>query len=287
MKNKILLPLIFTCLKFNLYAQKDDGRTITIPVIFHILYIDDNADNGMSDGVKNSKTGNSTTHLPKEKIQAELDQLDKDFRQLNDISKVISEYKSVVGNAKIHFTLRNIIYVKTNRISILRLSNSERLHKISPMQNNDSCLNVYISVLKVSGGGSEGVTNVPSRSLPESDAVNLNYSWVGLGYHLLSHEVGHWLGLWHIDDEQQLDSTLITDIPVQTGLTDIPCVLCTIPSVEVMQKQRSQFSKPNTNNFMDYSGCRAMFSLKQCSYMRNLIIRLRPVIWNNSVAAKH
>jgi hypothetical protein len=274
-------------LSFLSFSQNDDGRKITIPIIFHVIYVDDNTDNGMGNDVKKGKTGNSTTNLPKEKIQAELNDLDANFQQLNsDASKVLPEYKPVVGNAKIHFTLRNIIYIKVDPASIYLRNNSDRLHEISPLQAQDSCLNVYISVLRVSGSGSEGVTNVPIDVLPSSDAVNLNYSWVGLGYHLLSHEVGHWLGLWHVFDKNQINISQITDIPVQTDLTEIDCVICTRPGVKVIRSQRNQFTSPNTNNFMDYSGCRSMFSIQQCNYMRSLIIKLRPAIWNNLTSKK-
>lgn len=288
-KEKIATILIsfITMLSIPSFAQKDDGRKIIIPVIFHIIYVDDIPDNGMSDSVRNSNTGNSTTHLPKEKIQAELDDLDKDFQQLNNVNVVIPEYKPVVGNAKIHFILRTIIYVKADKASIKQPSNSDKLHEISPLQNQDSCLNVYISILRVDGSGSEGVTNVPIDTLPISDVVNLNYSWIGLGYHLLSHEVGHWLGLWHVFDKNQINITHINDIPVQTAFTDKGCVKCTKPGVKVIRSQRKQFVNPNTNNYMDYSGCRSMFSVQQCTYMRNLIIRLRPAIWSNSAGTKH
>ena len=84
-----------------------------------------------------------------------------------------------------------------------------------------------------------------------------------------------------MDDNQQISVGKIKDVPVQTALTEKACVICTKPGVKVIRSQRDQFKAPNTDNFMDYSGCRSMFSIQQCDYMRNLIIRLRPAMWKN------
>lgn len=288
MRTFYFLAMLSLCFG-SAFGQTDDGRLVTIPVVFHIIYTDTLPDNGMSDAVRNSLTGNSTSRLPKEKILAELKDLDQDFQRTNpDIGEVISEFRNVIGNPRIHFVLKDIIYVSTTLSQIHQRNNAGKLHELSPMIHPDSCLNVYISTLRVNGGGSEGVTNVPfNNQLPSSDAVNLNWSWVGLHYRLLTHEVGHWLGLWHVDSENQIDISNVTDIPVQTDLTEIICVICSRPGVKVIRRQREQFSKPNTNNYMDYSGCRRMFSTQQSIYMRNIIITLRKSIWNaSSVAAK-
>ncbi|MDJ1497613.1 M43 family zinc metalloprotease [Cytophagaceae bacterium DM2B3-1] len=285
MRSFLLFILIF--LNFELAsAQTDDGRLITIPVVFHVIYTDTLPDNGMSEEVKLSQNGNSTSRLPREKILAELRDLDQDFQQANlDIADVIPEFQPVIGNPRIHFVLRGIKYVPTTLSQIKQRNNAGKLHELSPIQLAESCLNVYVGTLRVNGGGSEGVTNVPyNNQLPLSDAVNLNYSWVGLGYRLLTHEVGHWLGLWHVDDKSQTEISRVTDIPVQNALTDIDCEICNRPGVKVLRSQRKQFSSPNTNNYMDYSGCRRMFSLQQSNYMRNIIITLRRGIWNASIS---
>ncbi len=266
-------------------AQTDDGRLITIPVIFHVIYVDTIPDNGISETVRKSKYGNSTTKLPREKILAELKELDNDFQNLNTgLNDVVNEYKPVIGNPRIHFKLKEIIYLKVEPKEIHKCTNTSKFRELSPPQNPENTLNVYVSKLRVKCGGSEGITSVPIESIDiENDGVNLNYSWVGLNYHLLSHEVGHWLGLWHVDDMQQVSVSNITDIPVQTDLTDIECVECSREKVVVVKTYRQKFTKPNNNNFMDYSGCRSMFSIQQSRYMRNIIIKLRSAIYNNSI----
>lgn len=283
---KILIITLFTCLLWNAVEGQyiDDGRIIKVPIVFHVIYVDSVQDNGMSYSVRTSNYGNNTSYVPAEKLIAELNELNEDFQgKTPRIHEVVEEYKSVIGNPNFKFELKEIHYKKAAASQIGQFNNARTLHELSPLISPESCLNIYISKLRVRGRGSEGVTNVPvNKKLPEEDCVNLNYSWVGLGYHLLTHEVGHWLGLWHVDDQNQIEITDITDIPVQNRLTDIQCIKCNSTGVKVRRKQRKEFSIPNTNNFMDYSGCRRMFSKQQAAFMRNLIINNRSTIWKNS-----
>src|SRR5215217_6141476 len=104
MKHLIVLLLLHLSLTGKAQALEDDGRLIIIPVVFHVIYTDTLPDNGMSDTVRNSEDGNSTSRLPGEKILAELKDLDQDFQRINpDINEVIPEYQKVIGNPKIHF----------------------------------------------------------------------------------------------------------------------------------------------------------------------------------------
>ena len=261
--------------------QPDEDKLIKIPVVFHVLYGDKLEDNGMGPDARNN--GNSTMYVPKEKIEAELADLDADFQNLNaDLSEVSSEFKKVIGNPRIHFYLSDLEYVEVNKKEIQRPStNTDLLHELSPIVDSKKHLNVYVSIIKYDGAFSEGVTPVktPGETFDDTDVVNVNYQWVGLRYRLLTHEVGHWLGLWHTWDEQQLEDG-IDDIPLQTTYTDMECVLCP-DDVPDRVRRDSGFAQSNFNNFMDYSGCRKMFSIKQAQHMRWFIREYRAELLNN------
>jgi hypothetical protein len=80
---------------------------------------------------------------------------------------------------------------------------------------------------RIEGDETNGLTPVktPGNYHETYDVVNLNYQWVGLRYRLLTHEVSHWLGLWHAWDYQQLKDGIV-DIPLQKTYTDMDCVKC-------------------------------------------------------------
>lgn len=277
MKHILFIFLLIISSLF-VYGQ-DDGRRINIPVVFHVMYVDKSEEEGI---------GNPSEYLPKEKLIAELNDLDSDFQCLNkDINIVIPEFKGVVGNSKIHFYLADIVYVKIKSWGpFYERYNSERLHRYSPVQNPEKCLNVYIGRIKFDGGWTNGVTPVKAQLEPDlkDDAVNINFKWVGLHYRLLTHETGHWLGLWHtFQPTEQGDEDGITDIPIQDTWTDMECDICP-PQVKDQLSAESKakgFKHSNYNNFMDYSGCRVMFSVQQVNRMRYVIKNFRPALWNN------
>lgn len=213
---KIIACLIILVFFAGQTYSQDDGRVVKIPVVFHVLYGDKMQDNGIN--IESRENGNNTMYLPKEKIEAELADLDADFQNLNtDLTTVRSEFKKVIGNPKVRFYLSDIKYVEVNKRDIRRPStNTDLLHRLSPIVNSKKFLNVYISEIKFEGDFTNGLTPVKtSENYGDGfDVVNLNYKWVGLKYRLLTHEVGHWLGLWHTWDESQLDDG-IDDIPLQ------------------------------------------------------------------------
>ena len=287
----IICLLILAFFTLQTYSQ-DDGRLIKIPVIFHVLYGDKWQDNGIN--CDSRIKGNSTMYLPKEKIEAELADLNADFQNLNtDLSEVISEYKSVIGNPKIQFYLFDIKYKEINKREIESYSNNtDFLVSKSRIENPSKFLNVYISKVKVDGEFTNGVTPAKSsKKYGDSyNAVILNYEWVGLRYRLLTHETGHWLGLPHTWDDAQLEDEIddgvndkIDDIPLQESSTDVDCVKCP-PQIDdriSLKFRKKGFVLSNYNNFMDYSGCRYMFSIKQARLMRKVIKFYRPEIWVN------
>lgn len=271
-----------------LSAQNDDNRIIKVPVVFHVLYSDSSSDNGINPNSINK--GNSSEYIPTQKLLAELKDLHDDFLLLNaDTSMVSPTFKKMIGNSRIEFVLADTILQRNGEKGIIRKKtdkNKCELYNQSKPINPLRYLNIYIGRLRtkcgIFGVATNGLANVPQDSLYHSDdGVNLNYQWVDLGYRLLTHEAGHWAGLYHVfNDGCSDEGDYISDTPPQSGSSDVDCVKC--PSIGATNLSCDKNKPYNYNNYMDYSGCRKMFTIEQAKEMRKTIIEFRPQIWRYS-----
>lgn len=272
-------------MKVCLAQNPDSDKVIRIPVIFHVVYSD--RAHARNDG------GNTKENLSDSILIRELADLNRDFLLLNkDTAEVIPPYKGIIGNARIEFYLadttlqvnekKGIIRMKTNR-------NKKRLYNRSSIINHDKYLNVYIGAIQ----GSFAPSATPWM-LPDKDAVYLGFDWVGQGYRLLTHETGHWLGLLHIyggnggakgNNESCTIGDDIEDTPAQSEATELDgaCVACPPPIGTLKDKACNASMPSNFNNYMDYSGCRRMFTKGQVARMRGNIRKHRAQIWTNSI----
>lgn len=237
--------------------QLDDGRTIKVPIIFHVLY--KNSDENIHDSL----------------IMAELTDLNLDFSASNSMALLDNDFRNSVGNPNIEFVLldtviRGVLIKGVQRINPKKIKNRDSL-----LINPTNCLNVFIA----SQGDASDIL---------SDRVNLNYESVGTHSHVLTHETGHWLGLYHIFGQVGNDSwwnrtfgnrdDLIDDTPEQKGATarcyeiseKCPCP----PNDTSFNGHKRMY-----NNFMDYNPCRCMFSIGQSTQMRNNIIEHKKALF--------
>ena len=272
-------------------AQLDTGQIIHIPVIFHVLYTDTNPDNGVDSASRSN--GNTTQDVPTAKILAELKDLHDDFMGLNaDQANVLPLYQSRIGHPNIDFFLADTTFGSPGDKGIIRIYTrrnvGDQMWRTSPVIDPEHYLNVYIGHLK----GSDGTTNLPEDSgYNSTDGVRLNFKWVGLHYRLLTHETGHWLGLLHIygggggasgNRYSYSVGDGIPDTPPQRNSTDGLCVTCPPPYGTAVDQTCITGTPSNYNNFMDYSGCRFMFTAGQVTKMRNVLVTFRPKIVRSS-----
>lgn len=278
MKNLLILLALVVSTNKSLAQIIDNGRIIRIPVVFHVIYSD------RSHEGRNDK-GNTSENLPTQLLLNELADLTRDFLLLNtDTSEVISAFKNIIGNPIIEFYQADTILQTGGEKGIIGVENSRnkrKLYKRSKIVNPSRYLNVYIGAI----GGSFAPSATP-WTLPDKDAVYLGFDWVGLHYRLLTHEVGHWLGLLYVfggsggakGDFCKGIGDDISDTPPQAKSTDQDCDLCP-PAV---RDQSCTPSNPsNFNNYMDYSSCRKMFTIEQVKAIRDNLKKSRNELWNN------
>ncbi|WP_170245952.1 M43 family zinc metalloprotease [Tenacibaculum adriaticum] len=192
---------------------------------------------------------------------------------MNDKSALDSDFKILVGNANIEFFLLDTIFQSSATKGINRISSSLKPDRNKLLINPINCVNIYVA-------DQGNFSNILS------DRINLNFRDIGLHTHVLTHEMGHWLGLYHIwgkvgscNHFRAILSSKddgIDDTPKQFKCTDLSFSKTCPPKKNLYYKGH----KILYNNFMDYSGCRCMFTVGQTIKMRNNIIESKPLLFD-------
>ena len=175
------------------YAQTRE--VITVSVIFHVVWKE--AEENISDA----------------QILSQLEVLNADFRALNDQSNVPVGFQDDVADAEIEFCLAQRLPDNSPTDGILRTQTDESLiglkevlYTASPAVDSDRYLNIWVADL---GGGLNGTATFPGSVSPDKDGIVIDPDFVGTvgtatesqPYHLgrtLTHEVGHYLNLYHV-----------------------------------------------------------------------------------------
>lgn len=246
------------------------AAVITIPVVVHVVF------------------NNTTQNISDAKVQAQIAQLNLDFARLNtDASNTPSAFSTLAANTQIQFCLAQrdpngnptsgIIHKQT---SITSFSSNDAVKKSAQGGSDAWPAGSYLNIWSCNlGGGLLGYAQFPGGTAA-TDGVVLLYSSIGsmlspgtaTPYNLgrtATHEVGHWLGLYHIwgDDGTACTGTdQVTDTPNQAGenygCPAFPKVSCS--------------NGPNGDmfmNYMDYTddACMNMFSTGQATRMTSIL----------------
>lgn len=280
--NRLLLLQKQSKVSNDSLVQIEANTIIKIPVVVHVFH--------------NNKEIGSGSNITDETILSQISALNLDYRKQNsDISNSLDEYRNIAGDAKIEFCLAStdpncnptngIVRINTPKASVDVDNDYNTIKKLSYWPS-DKYLNIWVAELT---GGYLGISVFPyvnsMEGLSDSyvyqdfqnsiyDGVLINYKAFGTtGSHLskyynkgrtTTHEVGHWLGLLHIfnDDSFGCGNDYCDDTPPQQDAT-------------------SQCERKNScdgthltmrENFLDYSvdECMSMFTLDQISRMRNV-----------------
>ena len=245
---------------------KKMGGVVTIPVVFHVVY----------------KTAEQ--NIPDARLFEQIDILNQDFRRLNaDADDTPADFVGVAADCEIEFCLAQVDPDGAPTTGIVRVATDVGSFGVddnvkfnadggSDAWPADTYLNLWVCNL---GAFLLGYAQFPGGPAA-TDGVVLHYLHVGNNpggypYHLgrtATHEVGHWLNLYHIwgDDTNCSGSDLVADTENQKvetyGCPGFPKTdMCSPDAPGIMFM-----------NYMDYTddACMNMFTAGQKSRIQSL-----------------
>ena len=258
----------------NIAAKQ--ASIMTIPVVFHIVY-------------------NSTTqNISDAQIQSQLEVLNEDFRKQNsNSSNIPAEFAGLAADCEIEFCLASvapdgsptngITRTATNYSNIGSATTSAGVSQIyysnlggKDAWNTQQYINIWVGELN---DGLLGYATYPTLAAAGEDGIVMSYEYFGTigtatapydGGRTLTHEMGHFLGLYHIwgtNANECVEDDSVTDTPIQStphyGCPSYPQTSCNNSAMFM--------------NYMDYvdDACMSMFSEGQKERMRAAIYTFR------------
>ncbi len=241
-------------------ANSGERAVVTIPVVVHIVY------NVAAENISDAQVYN------------QLDVLNDDFRRLNsDVGETPAYFAGVAADCEINFCLATLDPSGNPTTGITRTSTTKTAFSTADdmkfatyghtIWDRNKYLNIWVCDLS---GGLLGYAQFPGGAA-STDGVVIDYVYFGVGgagsapYDLgrtATHEVGHWLNLYHIwgdDGTSCAGSDLCADTPNQADET----YGCPGGTIRI-----SCSNGPNGDmyqNYMDYTddGCMNLFTAGQ------------------------
>ena len=242
------------------------GGVYVIPVVFHVLH------QGGSENISNAQ------------IEDAIRILNVDFRKLNeDTADIVPEFKQLAADIQVEFRLATIDPEGNCTNGIVR-HNTPATHFDGSYEytgvgtglwDPQKYLAFYVC-RQLDFEGAAAYTFLPGwlGAGNPADAVVTLHNYVGsIGTstpytsRVLTHEVGHWLGLDHVwggtnDPGVACGDDGVGDTPITKGWSSCNLTnnrICTPGVVE------------NVQNYMEYSYCDRMFTIGQKNLMRGII----------------
>jgi len=264
-------------LRAQTYEGASDRATYTVPIIFHIVH----------------NPNNPAENVSQAAIYNLLDVLNEDFSATNpDIGGVRTGLGFVAANADIEFCLaqRDPSGNQLVELGINRVATTEDYYDVdtesnkmkgstsggtgTPSWNRNNYVNVWVcDITNGAGSGVAGYAYKPTIStLPPAsiDGIVIDYNLgVNPSNRVLTHEVGHYLGLSHtwgsVDGAGCVTNDGLTDTPNTAGPSfDYP-LSCT------GLQQTCGTTNTQYENYMDYASCTKMFTQEQANLMEMVI----------------
>ena len=256
------------------YQKTTSLQKYIIPVVFHIIH------------------EYGSENIPDATVFDEISTLNKNYNKLNpDTSFVIPEFKSIIANVGIEFRLAQIdpngnCTNGIDRIYSYRTNNANENSKYNQWDRR-KYLNIWVintmDADHVSAAAYALFPTTTTGSEYKYDGILCVRNYVGGGQWTLTHEIGHYLGLYHPwgptnNPGVACGDDFVTDTPETKG-TD-PTEGCPL---------NKSICNPgvieNIQNYMDYSYCNRMFTEGQKTRMLatlNSNVAYRDNLWSDA-----
>jgi PKD repeat protein len=249
-----------------------------IPVVFHVIHM------------------NGTENLGESYFKDQIKRLNEDFRKTNsDISNVRSQFIGLAADLSIEFRMARIDPQGNCTNGITRyysdltvdvdMGNEEV--KYLPGQNWDSkkYLNIWV-VSSINSAGSAGIilgySNFPWNAGSSGDGIVVRADRVNYNSRVLTHEIGHYLGLYHTfqggcsnsncstKGDQICDTPPVADMNFGCNKTTNSCSTESPDQLDMIE------------NYMDYTDCTFMFTNGQSTRVQTQIAGYRSTLYSTS-----
>jgi PKD repeat protein len=248
----------------SVFSENPSGARVvyTIPVVVHVVY------------------RNTTENVSDAQVQSQITALNKDYRANNtDFGSVPSAFAGVAADPEFEFCLATVdnsgnAFNGIHRVSSTRTTGwgtNDAVKTAVPGWDPNKYLNIWVCAI---GGGILGYATFPGTATSTTDGVVIDYQYFGtigtatspfdLG-RTATHEVGHWLNLYHIWGDATCGNDQVSDTPLH-NTANYGCP--TQPHLSTC----SGTPREMTMNYMDYTddACMYMFSAGQKTRMRAL-----------------
>lgn len=273
LKDKAILDQKYLNTGFN----KKAGKVLIIPIVFHVIH-----DFGPEKISKNT-------------IIAAVNRLNEDYRRNNtDTQNTRSIFKPFAADMEIEFRLAHIdpngrCTEGINYVQSSLTNFAGQNVKSLIWWDNKKYLNIWVvnkAFYPVAGVGGYAQFPGPAGGSDSTDGVVIGYNYVGASSNtsILTHEIGHWMGLYHTFSSRCNSSgDYVDDTPSMIGGSFYNCTnepnTCDNFGLPFLTDPPDMYE-----NFMDYSqdACQNLFTQGQKTRAHAILQLYRSQIYSNA-----
>jgi len=239
--------------------------------------------------VINNVYKNEDQKISIEAVEAQIEQLNEDFNTKDEIDGLPPYFQELVATVGIEFYLLNgeadqknsINYFKTE-VDTFNMNSYPNIKKSNEggfsSSNTKNHINIWVGNLEA---GIKGYATLPGVKSKNIDGIVLHYKNFGSSKKTFTHEMGHFLGLYHLFGNEE-GSCEEDDNIKDTPQTATAYKTCSTENLVANQCNDPYFEYDLTQNFMNLCNDVKMFTKGQkIKMLYNLLTHKKSLLVNN------